>query len=112
MITCRSCNKSFEKPKRRGRPPVVCDDCKGGTKSPEKAVEPQVATSTPTTPDPAPSVGVRAAKKHPYRSGFCGITRHADGSIKNHPEQLHKRCSTQGGLCSCGCHKGETPWAA
>lgn len=28
-IICRDCTTSFERPVRRGRPPVVCDACKG-----------------------------------------------------------------------------------
>ncbi len=27
-ITCRSCGLEFDVPRKRGRPPVVCDDCR------------------------------------------------------------------------------------
>lgn len=29
-LTCRSCGLAFERPITRGRPPLRCDDCRGG----------------------------------------------------------------------------------
>jgi hypothetical protein len=105
-IICRTCNKGFPKPARRGRPPVICDSCKGAkptkAEAPQKAVEPQGVTTTPKKPSQAPSVGLRASKVAPYRSGFCGVTRQNDGSHKSHPASIHKLCGID--ICACDCH--------
>lgn len=98
-ITCRDCGTTFPKPQRRGRPPVVCDSCKGGKKAPESPSEPQGDIPTPATPVQAPSVAVRASKKAPYVSGYCNV---------RHSPEIHRICSGLGGACNCACHKEAT----
>ena len=108
MITCKTCNKGFPKPVRRGRPPSQCDDCKAGktptkattptkrTRKAQKPVEPPAPTTTPTKAAEAPTVALRGGKKaSAYTSGFCN---------RRHAPDIHKLCSTIGG-CVCACHK-------
>lgn len=112
-IICRTCNQGFPKPARRGRPPVICDPCKAKTappkvtkvslvESPQKPSAAQGVTTTPKKAGSAPSVGLRASKAAPYRSGFCGVTRQNDGSHKSHPASIHKLCGID--TCACECH--------
>lgn len=40
------------------------------------------------------------------RSGWCGVTLHADDKWYTHGPESHMRCTG----CVCTCHNGKEPW--
>jgi hypothetical protein len=101
QLTCKLCNKAWERESKRGRPPVVCPDCKNPGKAPER---PQVKSKAP--PGPA-SQGV--PKTAPVILDDLPFSQRTSGWCTDYdlgPVAQHERCDGDLGKyrCKCDCH--------